>query len=768
MDYLGKSDAQVEIPEFEVSGFSNGSAEFAMPPANKFGTFYLEGMIMEGDAVVGNASGRYAVLPKLGRPRLVENIWGVTVLSPKLYCDGRPYEKELGEMLKIAGYGIAWVKAGTCKGTDLDEALKEVDYFNSYGMRPVLQLNHPETIRPVDVAKLNELGRNVAEKFKGKVSAYGNWGVEQANHRTDKQSVFRPIISGKMLSDEEYDQILVAIYDGIRSVDKDTPVIIGNIATDWDGNTIRRLYGKPCEGKFDGAILNAYMGILRTIEGNLKELDRHGDTKKTVWQEECADQRSPIAGPERRYGEVEGAYNMVRTWLTVKCKGGPRVKSMTLWGFVSGNSGVNGGGDIGAVTENLQPRPQFAAHAVMADATADAAFVADRSLNNVTIFEWKRGDGSMFTLWSNAGERSATFDASAGKLTVMDAMGNRSEVKANDDIVSITVSPAPLYVFGGGDGLKISNRIEAKLNHGSLKSGEPKVRLELKNNDKSPVDGKVSVTGPVNGEKSREFKLSPRETAILDFAVKDNLPTDSRINFSADCTTSKGAVYAANASLNFAQAVKASSEPSLDGTWTGWEKAKTTEFGVVESQIFRPPAGQDHQYKGKEDICGKFRMMWNDKFLYLGVEATDDAFFPQPERGLSGFLGDSIEFAFQPDNSLARDAKYWEYELYLPNGHPPYAASRRFPLPAEMISNWKATVKLTGVKGNCNYQIAIPWKDLGLEKPAPGKTFSFALILNDADPGERFSGGYRGRVRWFDGIDAGKNPQQFGDVTLVE
>jgi hypothetical protein len=55
-----------------------------------------------------------------------------------------------------------------------------------------------------------------------------------------------------------------------------------------------------------------------------------------------------------------------------------------------------------------------------------------------------------------------------------------------------------------------------------------------------------------------------------------------------------------------------------------------------------------------------------------------------------------------------------------------------------------------------------------MEKPLAGKTFSFALVLNDADPGERFSGGYRGRVRWFEGIDIGKNPQQFGDVTLVE
>jgi len=130
-------------------------------------------------------------------------------------------------------------------------------------------------------------------------------------------------------------------------------------------------------------------------------------------------------------------------------------------------------------------------------------------------------------------------------------------------------------------------------------------------------------------------------------------------------------------------------------------------------------------------------------------------------------MGDSIEFGAQPENRLASAVPYWEFELYLPGGQPPYAASRRFPLPSGMVDNWRATIRPTGERGNVNYQVVLPWKDLGLTAPVPGKTFSFALVLNHADTSGRFFGD-RTRARWFEGVDNTKNPEGFGDVTLVE
>ena len=754
-DWLGSAATSADVPDVELKGFSDGKASVMLPPTKSYGTFYLDGKIKEGDAVVGHFSGRYAVLPQLNRPHTAENIWAVTTLIPFTGGD-TAYEKELGETLKVAGFGLGWLNT-RFEDPEMSKTQREVEWYRSLGIRPILRINHFPITRPIDKAYFEELGKKVATIFKGKVAAYGNWGVEQSSPRTPDKPVFRPIIDGKMLSNEEYDTILSYIYDGIKSVDKETPVLIGNIA--GDNLTIPRLYGKPADGRFDGAITNSYMGILKNTMTSLKQFDEHGDTQKTIWQEETADQSSPCAGASRRRGEAEGPKNMVRTWISMKAVAGPRLKAMTMWGYATG-------ADIDMVTPELQPRPQFAAHAVMADTLADAVFVADRSQNNVTIFEWKRGDGPMFTVWANAGQRSVTFAAPEGKLTVMDLMGNRTEMKATNGVVSLQVTTSPLYVFGGGN-LTVSKRLEARLEHGSTQFGKPTIRLVLKNNGKEALEGKAVFSGPIQGGASIEFKVVPGETTSLTVPVKSDLPTDKRTDFAAECTTTEGAVYFASAGLNFAEAVKTEIPPSMDGTWKGWEAVPATAFWTVASQIEAPSKIPGRTYGGQEDISGKFRLLWDSQFLYLGVEALDNSFFPQPERGMSGFMGDSIEFAVQSENLMSPLAPYWEYELYLPDGKPPYAASRRLPLPTAMITDWKASVITTGDRGNVNYQVAIPWKDLGVTAPATGRTISFALVLNDADAGDRLSGG-RCRVRWFQGMDIARNPTGFGDVTLVE
>ena len=161
-------------------------------------------------------------------------------------------------------------------------------------------------------------------------------------------------------------------------------------------------------------------------------------------------------------------------------------------------------------------------------------------------------------------------------------------------------------------------------------------------------------------------------------------------------------------------------------------------------------------------------MMWDDSFIYLGVEALDDSFVSNPERGGSGFMADSIEFAFQPDNIRTQSATRYEFELYLPAGQEKYAASRRFPSPSGMVTNWNAIVKPTGKRGNVIYQVALPWKDLDVSSPKAGKIISFAIVLNDQDKPDSQLGGNRGWINWFDGLSTGKNPEKFGDVVLVE
>jgi hypothetical protein len=454
-DWLGSASEPLDVKGVKLSGYGVAKAVATMPPPRSYGAFFLDVEVIEGAAVVGRFSGRYAVMPPLERPATVEKIWGVTPLVP-VFGDGRPFEREMGQMMRTAGFGIAWVRLNARLAPDLLRAdiakIKPVLlWYRSLGIRPVLQLSS-EWPRPIDRKRFEQAGAIIAAECKGLVAAYGNHGVEQANSISPYRG------GGKeRLTDNEYDTIMAAIYDGIKSVDKTTPVLIGNIATDWEAKTVRRLYGPIGGGKFDGAIMNAYMGLVMTAQNNAKEFDAHGDAAKTIWQEETAEQRSPPAGDARRFGEADGPRNMVRMWLSTVGALGPRLKSMTQWGFVTSGAGDSEGGDIFMLTASLQPRPQFVAHAIMADALADAILTGDRSRDQATILEWKRTDGPLFTLWANSGRRSLEFDAPGGRLTVMDLMGNRTELPAVGGTVSLPVTTSPLYVFGD-KALKLSER----------------------------------------------------------------------------------------------------------------------------------------------------------------------------------------------------------------------------------------------------------------------------------------------------------------------
>ncbi|MFA6290494.1 MAG: sugar-binding protein [Victivallales bacterium] len=754
-DWLGNASGPFEAQETRLPAFSEIPVGMEIPPSNSFGAFHLDVQILENNVQTGAFSGRYAVLPPLKRPRTAENRLGVTPLT-EIKADGSSREKEIAKLMQIAGFGISWVRMHFDPESPekaMSVAKKQVMWYRSIGIDPVLQLmvNNP---RKQNYESCREIGKKIAKEFKGLVAAYGDWAIETAN----SASPFRG--GGKdRLTDLEYDTILSGIYDGIKAETPEALVLIGNIATDFEAKTIERLYGKPANGKFDGAILNSYMGHITVAQASLAAFDRHNDKNKTLWCEEHAEQRSPFEGEARRYGEGEGARNLVRHWLTLLGAVGDRMRCVTMWGFCP-----NTDADINMLSSELQPRPQFVAHAVMADAIADARLKANRSAGNYSLYEWERGDSVLLTAWANAGESDLTLEVPSGKLIMTDLMGNSREEKAVDNIFTVHLTSAPVFISSKGK-LETSKRVEVSLGNGTISADKPQLRVRIKNNTKNTVSVQLKISGPITGDGNPKTSIEAGKTYEIMVPVKGDLPAGTRSNFRAEAVTEKG-TYAESASLNFACAAKAEKAPSLDGTWNGWEKSVPIVFGTGPDEIRKPNIpGESHE--GPSDIKGKFRMMWDKGFFYLGVESFDDSFVSQPARGASGFMADSIEFAFQPDNIRMQSAAWHEFELYLPAGQDKFAASRRFPSPS-VITGWNAVVKPTGERGNVIYQLAIPWKELDVSNPKAGKVISFALVLNDQDKADSQLGGNRGWVNWFNGVCTGKNPEQFGDVVLAE
>jgi hypothetical protein len=764
MDWKGAATAPVTVAGIKLNGFGQASFPIKLPATRAFGTYYVELTVKEGVATVGSGSGRFGELPSLTRARTHQPIWGVTPLM-QLRGDNNPDEKALGEMLKMAGFGITWVRLHmssidpTVVAAETVKLRPLMKWYLSLGIHPVLQLQFPARFRPVVQEDYVAAGRTIAKNSSDLAIAYGNHGIEQAN----SASPFRGGGAARM-TDDEYDTIMSGYYEGLKAEAPHIPVLVGNIATDWEGKTLNRLYGAPGKGAFDGAILNAYLGVTMTILNNIKVFDAHGDKTKTIWQEETASQRSPTGGDLRRYGEGDGASNLVRAWLEPVIKAGDRLKAFTMWGFRA--RGSSNEDDIAMVNADLQPRPQFAAHAVMADALADATLVADRSAGALTCGEWKRGDGTLLVMWSNGGAQGVALEAPTGALTVMDLMGNRRSVKATDGVAVLSVTSEPIYCFGGGK-LTFSKRIEVSLVNGSKVAGSATAALHIRNNQATPAALKINFRGPTTGAVPSQVTVPARGETEIAVAVDSSvLDAGKRSPISATATMATGAMFGANASLNFAYAVRSLSPVPLCAKWDGpWQKAIALPFGRATDEIVKPGVPNE-AYDGAQDILGNIRLLWDEKYLYLGVEALDDTFCSVPGRGRSGFMGDSVEFAIQPSALLSNLAPRFEYEFYLPAGETIPVVNRRFPSDrAEEAIAWPVSVVPTGHRGDVDYKLAIPWSELGVSSPSPGKVFTLGVVLNDADKNPT-SGG-RGRILWFRGVDT-KNTEGFGDVVLVD
>jgi hypothetical protein len=734
-----------------VDAWGESSARVSVPAGGKYDCYYVEATVAESGEPTGDGAGRFAVLPRPSRPRYApaDSHWQVMPCVSISDWNGA-WAKELGEMIKLAGYGSArpptvyWNKGGTAEAAGEEAALLRpaIDFYKSLGLDVTVNVGYPGQEGGAALARL--LGQEVAVWDVG--------AVEMANHGS-------PFRATGGMSDEEYDRLVGETVDGIRSVLPQAKILSGAIATDMEADVLKRWYAAGVAQKFDGFTYNTYMGPTLVIRNNLAEMDKHGDTRKVAWIEEIPAHDCPISGPGRRYGEKNGAANLVRTYVSLLSDFYPRFERITTWDFV---------GDVdnsyNMVTSDLAPRPSYQAMVVLTDKFGRAKF--DRALGNdrLAIYRWREGNRTLGILWATVGEQSVTLETSAKAVTVTDLMGNATRMPVKGRLVTLNLTETPVYLEEAGE-FTVSNRLQVSLTHAaSALDGPPAVQVRLRNNGTQRLAGTVRLSGATALEPAQApFDLAPGQEMALTAQVLGEAPISRRETYRAVATTKEGYVFAGVANLNFARAARATAPPALDGTWEGWEKAPVIR--VADAGSVWQGSNPGESWNGPNDAGFSLRLLWDEKNLYLGVEATDDVFKPWPERGFQGFSGDSIEFALQPNDLLQPEAPFSEFELYLPGGQPPPRLNLRFP--NREITGWTVAVKPTGHNGDVNYQVAIPWAEVGVKDAHPGKVISFAMVLNDTDT-DQFTGG-RGWLYWFGkAVALQKNPAGYGDVVLGE
>ena len=229
-----------------------------------------------------------------------------------------------------------------------------------------------------------------------------------------------------------------------------------------------------------------------------------------------------------------------------------------------------------------------------------------------------------------------------------------------------------------------------------------------------------------------------------------------------------GTTFSQTVPLRFLGAAHVTTPPTIDGDLSEWPKTTPVNLSgpqnVIRSPQYFPPG-----------LSAQLRYAWDEQNLYIAAIVNDDVFF-QSKTGVDTWSQDCIQLAFNLDPKIssndpnAGDRRTSEINVALtPEGPQAYrgvsSSTEKLPIGPLTPDQFKIAVKKAG-QGRLFYEMAIPWKTLGLtsgEIFKSGDIIGVAAAINEvhkADQGDPTALGL------FGGITPDKNPDKQGTLTL--
>ena len=190
-----------------------------------------------------------------------------------------------------------------------------------------------------------------------------------------------------------------------------------------------------------------------------------------------------------------------------------------------------------------------------------------------------------------------------------------------------------------------------------------------------------------------------------------------------------------------------------------WARSRVCSLREARQMQFLRP---DEPWTGPEDLSGRLRFLWDDRYLYLGMEVTDDVLARTQEDGML-WAQDGLQFLVDPCRGTGEKVGKYDYSAGL-GKKGPQAWCHLAPagLPTGEAKDILVTARPTGEKGGITYELAIPWPRLAPFRPAPGANLGLCVVLNEDDGQGRFC-----FLGWFGDVQS-KQVDAVGDLILMK
>jgi len=292
---------------------------------------------------------------------------------------------------------------------------------------------------------------------------------------------------------------------------------------------------------------------------------------------------------------------------------------------------------------------------------------------------------------------------------------------------------------------KISLAQEIPMEIGTFQLGNPKPFEPV---FAGPAAGTLSVAG--HSEKGAAVAIS-------------NLNPLNLYNAKIELTANGKTLTSERACGGFVGVPKASHGVTFDGQMgdPAWQAAPVQNLD--DARQYFMISGKPSKWNGPADLSGKLRFLWDEQYLYLGMQVTDDVFCnPMQDSGI--WNGDGLQLLVDPCRESTEKPGKYEYALALGQKGAQawcnYSSDPSAPLGEARDIRFKAT--RAGQQGNVVYEIAIPWKRLAPCMPVPGRDLGMCVIINEDDGKGRDS-----FMAWF-GCAHSKQLGMNGDLILLD
>ena len=193
----------------------------------------------------------------------------------------------------------------------------------------------------------------------------------------------------------------------------------------------------------------------------------------------------------------------------------------------------------------------------------------------------------------------------------------------------------------------------------------------------------------------------------------------------------------------------------IDGRLDDWPQVGRI---VVDS-----PALAVGDWEGPDDLRAEAMVVWDERFLYLAFDVTDDALHPAPPDLWSGDAVQLAIDALNDDTAERFGADDYDLTIGRTEDGPRLVRNR-------VARGWQAedgeTTQLSiAVKADSSgyvYELALSWDDLRPLAPVARQVCGFGFVVPDND-GRGFEGG----LQWTPGIWYGKNPALYANLVLA-